>query len=355
MSEAERPTPQDETPPAAPESAVPAAPRVSNAPAWLALLLAALACAGAAWTYLQQGRLAAAAMPQADLRVDELQVEQRQMRARLDSLAQDDGSQAQQQAVLADLQAQQQALAAQLQALRGDGRDELRLAEAEHLLRLASLRLAALQDVDSAIALLEGADRALREQDDPRAFAARKALAEALEALRSRPQPDRSGLYLSLGALRDEAFALTDQAPQFQRQVAAVDAEQGHWARWWNEISSYVRIDFSAEQDVRPLLAGQNLAQVRLALGLAIEQAQWALLNGEEAVYQQALAQAREVLQSHFGPQRPQVRALDARLQALAQEPVGLSSVDIAPALQAFQAYLQARRMPLDVTPEPAP
>ncbi|MFX7408679.1 uroporphyrinogen-III C-methyltransferase, partial [Acinetobacter baumannii] len=72
------------------------------------------------------------------------------------------------------------------------------------------------------------------------------------------------------------------------------------WELWWEKISSYIRIDFNAGQDIRPLLAGEQLAQVRLTIGLALEQAQWAALNGKQEVYEQALKQAQDVLDGYF-------------------------------------------------------
>ncbi|MFX8899303.1 uroporphyrinogen-III C-methyltransferase, partial [Acinetobacter baumannii] len=72
------------------------------------------------------------------------------------------------------------------------------------------------------------------------------------------------------------------------------------WELWWEKISRYIRIDFNAGQDIRPLLAGEQLAQVRLTIGLALEQAQWAALNGKQEVYEQALKQAQDVLDGYF-------------------------------------------------------
>lgn len=359
MSEAEQPKILDESPDVAPQPAVaaPAAPaRRSNAPAWLALLLALLACAAAGWSVWQL-RQADGVQGEAETgraaALNRLANQNERLQQRLDALDSDIPKQRELVATLADLQAEQQRHGQRLESLQGDGRSELRLAEAEHLLRLAGLRLSALQDVDSAVALLEGADGVLRDQNDPAAFAARRELARALEALRSRPQPDRTGLYLRLGALRAEALALVDSAPEFERrQASAPDgAEEDHWARWWQQLSSYVRIEFDADQDIRPLLAGQSLAQVRLAFGLALEQAQWAVLNGEEKVYREALEQARDLLQSHFSGNRSQVQALSLRLQTLADEPVGFSVPDVTPALEAFQAYLLRRQSPAPVEP----
>ncbi|HLD64789.1 MAG TPA: uroporphyrinogen-III C-methyltransferase, partial [Pseudomonas sp.] len=113
--------------------------------------------------------------------------------------------------LLASLQGDQQRLSQRLETVLGASRQDWRLAEAEHLLRLASLRLSALQDINSARALVQGADEILREQDDPAAFAAREQLAKSLEALRSVTQPDRTGLFLQLGALRQQVVQLDVQ------------------------------------------------------------------------------------------------------------------------------------------------
>ena len=86
---------------------------------------------------------------------------------------------------LTQLQGGQQLLNQRLETVLGASRQEWRLAEAEHLLRLASLRLSALQDINSATALVSAADEILQEQDDPAAFAAREQLAKSLQALRS--------------------------------------------------------------------------------------------------------------------------------------------------------------------------
>jgi len=199
---------------------------------------------------------------------------------------------------------------------------------------------------------VQGADDILREQDDPAAFAAREQLAKSLEALRSLPQPDRTGLFLQLGALREQAAQLNTQAPVFvegEGQTLSLAAEgdgSSRWVQWWEKISRYIRIDFDADQNIRPLLAGQSLAQVRLALSLALEQAQWAALHGEPQVYQQALAQARLVLDSHFGLDNPESRALHRRLGELGGQPVAVALPDLAPALGALQAYLQRRQAP---------
>ncbi|MCZ4324321.1 uroporphyrinogen-III C-methyltransferase [Pseudomonas anguilliseptica] len=253
--------------------------------------------------------------------------------------------------LLAQLQGDQQLLNQRLETVLGASRQDWRLAEAEHLLRLASLRLSALQDINSATALVQAADEILHEQDDPAAFAAREQLAKSLQALRSTANPDRTGLFLQLGALREQVVQLNAQAPSFSADGGVLSeladsgvVEQQWWQRGLQTLSEYFRIDFNADRNIRPVLAGQSLTQVRLALSLALEQAQWGALHGQREVYRQALQQAREVLDAHFDVDNPNSRALRARIDELAERPIAVTPPDLSPTLNAVQAYMQAKQ-----------
>lgn len=256
--------------------------------------------------------------------------------------------------LLAQVQSDQQRLGQRLETVLGASRQDWRLAEAEHLVRLASLRLSALQDVNSARALVQGADDILREQDDPNAFAAREQLARSLAALQATEQPDRTGLFLQLGALREQAVQLSALAPQFEADRDALNATGDdstlHWRLWWARISSFFRIDLNPDANVRPLLAGQSLSQVRLALSLALEQAQWAALNGEQAVYTQALGQAKEVLATNFNQDNTQSRRLLERIDALTGSRITVATPDLVNSLAALQAYMTRRHQPVSGT-----
>ncbi|WP_256662315.1 uroporphyrinogen-III C-methyltransferase [Pseudomonas sp. F(2018)] len=330
-------------------------------PAWLALLvgLAALGAGGwSAWQlYQQQGQAAQqlAQLRQAGEAAQErVKASEEHVAKRLAGLP-TAAELATQRDLLVSLQGEQQRLAHSLSGLLGKSREDWRLAEAEHLLRLAMLRLSALQDVDSAVALVQGADDILRAQNDPQAFAARGELIKVLEALRSLPQVDRSGLFLQLAALRGQVAQLQMLAPEYilptevQSSVNASDSSR--WEALWEELSRYVRIDLHADQDVRPQLAGQSLAQVRLTLALALEQAQWGALNGEQEVYRQALASASEVLDSYFDRDNQAVQAMQKRIGELSGQKVVASMPKLDDALTGLQAYLK-RREAAELMPE---
>lgn len=253
--------------------------------------------------------------------------------------------------LLGELQAGQQQLAERVDRVLGTSRQEWRLAEAEHLLRLASLRLSALQDVNSARFLLATANQILRDHDDPAAYAARERLVSALESLQTLPPLDRTGLFLQLAALGEQAAGLNTRRPEFQPREAMLPAAAqvaegdgaSRWARWWQHVSGFVRLEFTASDEVRPLLAGQTLEQLRLALRLALEQAQWAALSARPEIYRGALEQARALVQRYFGLDTAENQAFYTRLGELAGQPVALELPDLSPALSALQAYLGQR------------
>ncbi|MDH4584134.1 heme biosynthesis operon protein HemX [Pseudomonas sp. BN415] len=353
MSEAEAPKQEQHTAaaePVTPSSAAPA-PR-GNGLALFALLVGAAGIAAGGWGIWQVRNLEARDQQQLSMVEDArgqtraLAQREQQLTQRLEELP-SAAELDERRRLLVDLQGDQQQLRQRLETILGASRKDWRLAEAEHLLRLASLRLSALQDIYSATALVQAADDILREQDDPAAYAAREQLAKSLVALRSTAQPDRTGLFLQLGALREQAAQLNPLVPAFEDKggvlmdMAAEGDGRSRWSEWLEKLSHYFRIQLNASQDIKPLLAGQSLSQVRLALSLALEQAQWGALHGQTQVYQQSLRQAREVLSGHFNEENPDSRALLARLDELAGKPVEVQAPDLAPALSALQSYLQ--------------
>ena len=197
-------TPQisEQTPPLAAEPAPQAAAKASGrGPAWLALLVGLSGLGVGAWSawqlHQQQGQAAEQLERLREIGAateTRLQGSEDSVAKKLAGLPSADQL-ATQRDLLVSLQGEQQRLAQSLSGLLGKSREDWRLAEAEHLLRLAMLRLSALQDVDSAIALVQGADDILRAQNDPQAFAARGELIKVLEALRSLPLMYRSGRF----------------------------------------------------------------------------------------------------------------------------------------------------------------
>ena len=143
--------------------------RSGNGLAILALLLGAAGVAAGGWGLWQVRHLQQVNQVQVDQvrqlneQTEALQAREQQLTAQLGSLP-PAGELEDRRRLVAQLQGDQQRLSQRLETVLGASRKDWRLAEAEHLLRLASLRLSALQDIASARALVEGADQILRAE-----------------------------------------------------------------------------------------------------------------------------------------------------------------------------------------------
>lgn len=328
--------------------------------ALLALVVAAAALGLSGWQWYegrQQGESRQADLAQLENRLSELANAQRQGQSaavdRLEGLPGADDWQ-QSQRLVADLQRSQQALSQRLNDLQGDARSDWKLAEAEYLLRLASLRLLAAQDVRSARELLEAVDDILQSQPDSGVFAVREQLARYQTQLEALPVVDRAGIYLKLAALHgqvDELVALP--VPVFDPDEVTPEEEfedrlarRTRGERMLMRLERYVRVDFQRGKVITPLLDEAEMQRVRRTLQLTLEQAQWAVLRGEGEVYRTSMERAGEVLEQFFEMENPQVRAMRSRLDRLAAEPITVNPPDLSPLQQGLASYIQSRRTP---------
>jgi uroporphyrin-III C-methyltransferase len=251
-----------------------------------------------------------------------------------------------------DLQRSQQALGHRLEALQGEAQVDWKLAEAEYMLRLASLRLLAAQDVRSAKELLRAVDDILREQPDTGVFAVRQQLAQAQAELDTLPEIDRSGIYLRLAALHEQVNRIVAlPVPVFDPDEVSVEEEyEDRMARRTRaervlmRLERYVRVDFQRGKVITPLLDEAEMQRIRRTLQLTLEQAQWAALRGEPEIYSSSLARADGMLQQFFELDNPQVRALQGQFALLAELQVALETPDLAPLQRSLNAYKQSLR-----------
>lgn len=323
----------------------------------LALLVAAAALGLSGWQWYQAQQHSQAYQQQLENRLTELTNSQRQgqrsAEQRLQGLPVAEEWQ-QLQRLTADLQRSQQALSQRLDTLQGDARADWKLAEAEYMLRLASLRLLAAQDVASARELLEAVDDILQAQPDSGVFAVREQLARYQTQIEALPLVDRSGLFLKLAALHDQVAELVAlPVPVFDPDEVTPEEEfedrlarRTRGERMLMRLERYVRVDFQRGKVITPLLDEAEMQRVRRTLQLTLEQAQWAVLRGEGEIYRDSLERAGGMLEQFFELDNPQVRAMQNRLVQLAAERVSVTAPDLAPLQQGLAAYIQSRKSP---------
>ncbi|PFG52027.1 uroporphyrin-3 C-methyltransferase [Marinobacter sp. LV10R520-4] len=238
------------------------------------------------------------------------------------------------------------------------------LAEAEYLLRVANQRLLIEKDIKGAASALQAADDVLAESDDIGVYPVRQQLAREMLALKSIVAVDRTGLYLQLEAVIDSVHQLTDQAlihenaPGFILSADASDVDVGEpsmavraWQSFTRTLKQVVVVRRLDEQ-VKPLLSPDQSAYARLNLQLMLEEAELAVLRGNQELYQKSLEKAGTTIQEWYNADNPRVGALADTLSELASRNVDPELPDISRSLGLLKQRVAGRGANSDGDPD---
>ncbi len=240
-------------------------------------------------------------------------------------------------------------LEAQLARLTGTDRRAWLLQESTFLVRLASQRLIAARDVDSALALLGNADDLLLQANDPAFDAARRAIASERAALSSLTPVDVIGLHARFAALIQQTDVLvinTQMITPIQTDIDLGDGSlfeqaQAGWQLALSKLSSYVIIrDRTAE--VAALMTPEWEALVRQNLRMLLEQGQIALISGNQMLYTSAISAAQRFAEGLRSADAARVNAMLAELELLAVAQVSPSLPDLLSSRQALDGAIRS-------------
>jgi uroporphyrin-3 C-methyltransferase len=337
------------------------APKASSGIAWLALLLVIALGLGASWLLREgqhrekelaqrvAGLEATSAEKQSNLQEvnDRWQQELRSGLGALKKSQADDNAQLTQR-----LDSKEKALAKLQQELArfsASDRDSWLLAEAGHLLRLANQRLVMAGDPVASLALLNSADAVLREIDDPSLHDVRAALAADIASLRAVPKVDVEGIYLRLAALIEQAeklviFQLPERAARPQPEAA--DDWQGRLRQGYEaalaKLSDYLIIR-RRDVPMQALMEPQWEGLVRQNLRMLLEQAQVALLSGNQTLYTATLKRAQLWVAQFADSDEVAAQAISGELTKLASLTIGVPQPNISSSLQTMNAAIEQR------------
>ncbi|WP_372995261.1 uroporphyrinogen-III C-methyltransferase [Marinobacter sp.] len=328
-------------------------------PVWLVAIVALIvAVALALWSWQQWNNHQAVMQTLQSLQQDTAQLEDRygdrgsQQSQRLQSLEEKLASQRE---LIATQQRQIDHNARELLEAGNRTRTDWLLAEAEYLLRIANQRLMIEKDIRGAMSALEAADEVLAESDDIGVYPVRQQLAREILALKGLTDVDRTGLYLKLEAAIDSIHQLTDQAlinenaPGFIASSGAEEepgGEPGALAQAWNKVKStlmQVVVVRRMDEPVKPLLSPDQSAYARLNLQLMLEEAEMAVLRGNQPLYERALTKARTTIDDWYDASNARVTALTETLSELAQKNVDPELPDISQSLDLLKERLAGR------------
>jgi uroporphyrin-3 C-methyltransferase len=242
-----------------------------------------------------------------------------------------------------------------LAQLAGSDRQDWLLAEVEYLLRLANQRLGLEHDVSGAAAMLEAADKVLLETRNPAYDAVRAKIAAEIQQLRQVPGVDKVGAIARLQAMQDSLDQI-DWLPQVRLSSAPgsaaeveTDTAPQHWyQQLFSELKQGIGQVVRIRRQATPLdipMAPEQAYYLQQNARLMLEQAQLAMLRGDQNLYDRSLSRVNRWVSQYLPKEDQAVLALRELLSQLQQWQVSPAVPDISGSLQALRA-----RMALDTT-----
>ncbi len=370
--DAEFPEESEELPVEAQEEETPALPppekpvrKRSGSIAWLALIIAVLSATIAGYYWVVEGLNARQGTDQntsalADLRSRIASTDQSVsgLDAELDDLADADAQAASELGALrTDLEQRLQLLdslpsrmsnlensVAAIQGISTGARNTLLLAEAEYYMQLANAQLQLAGNPELAALALGMADDRIVQLADPALTEVRRALADELAALDAMEKPDIEGATLTLSSLAGVVATLPLRQVGVDEvdEAASTGEEESGVDRAWESVkraaSGLVRVTPPDETAV-PLLTPDAEYFLRTNLTLQLQVARLALLRGEQAVFEQSLADADDWLRDYFDNDSAQVRGARATIEEIRGGMIVVSPPDISGSLQLLRQF----------------
>ena len=180
-----------------------------------------------------------------------------------------------------------------IKALSGRQKQDWMLAEAAYLIKAAQLQLSLQKDKSTAIQLLKTADSRIIEIADNALLPIREAIAKDLSNLTLILDIDITGIALALDAINKQIPNLSLLALQFdplEKSINTTKEEETDEDFSFEKIYQSFLADFVVIKDhsepVKPLMTSDQRINLNSNIQLAIQQAQIALLQGNETLYQ---------------------------------------------------------------------
>ncbi|MFT2089509.1 uroporphyrinogen-III C-methyltransferase [Paraglaciecola sp. 2405UD69-4] len=232
----------------------------------------------------------------------------------------------------------------QLTELSGRRPADWLLAEADYLVRMAGRKLWLEHDVKTAIMMLQSADSRIQDLDDPSLLPVREYLAADIQNLQQINQVSTSSIALALGAMLKQVdslplvfFERPKEEVTEQAVTDSVDDWRSNFMRNFKEVTKDFFSYKKVTTDIKPFMSEQQRWLLKEQLSFALMQAQIAVLQENQTLYQQALQQGFALLIEHFDTEQDIVVQFTESLSNLQQTDFSRdypSQLEAAPLLQ---------------------
>ncbi len=222
------------------------------------------------------------------------------------------------------------------------------LSEAEYLLKTADHRILMKEDVAGAINILKSADNLLKQMPlgDQGLLNVRVAIAKDIASLQALKSVDVLGTYAQLTALGEQIERLPlvpTEMPKGEDDSSEKKAQPKMLAKINETFGGYLSIKRHDTKALSALLSEESGQALKASFRLIIEQAQTALLQGKQIIYDESLAKLRSHVHQYFVAGNFKVNLVIKKIDELLKIKVKNDLPDISGSQQALKRYLSER------------
>ncbi|MHA3319363.1 uroporphyrinogen-III C-methyltransferase [Legionella pneumophila] len=199
------------------------------------------------------------------------------------------------------------------------------LLKARYYLELAQINVHWSDNFNTSVALLQQADALLKGMNIPKIFTIRQTIAKEITQLKSISVVDITGILSQLDAAQAAINNLSIQSVVDQQEVLnhITKSEESGKTGWRNRLQDSVNfleklvVIRRHNENIQPLISPLYESAIKENIRLNLQEAQWAILNNNPAVYQFALNQAIANLKRVFNESSQNTDALIKQLSTL--------------------------------------
>lgn len=222
------------------------------------------------------------------------------------------------------------------------------LSEVEYLLKTADHRILMKADVKGAVAILKSADSLIKKMplEDAGLTRVRVAIAQDIAQLQGSKAIDVPGTYAELTSLSSQIERLPLVQTAFSHQADSPNtAKQDILAKINQTMRGFIKVKKHDVKTLKAMLSDEDRLSLKNGLRLSIEQAQTALLLGDQRIYDDSLSRVRQAVHQYFVADNFKVKLALKKIDALFKVQVKQELPDISASQQALKRYLNERAL----------
>lgn len=226
------------------------------------------------------------------------------------------------------------------------------LLKARYFLESAQINLHWSDNPEAGIALLQQADDVLKDLSDAQLFPVRQAIAKESAQLKTIQVLDKAGLLSKLDSTQLMIASLPLRQTSVHTAVESAGPESGK-ASWkdrlienFSHLQKLVVIK-KHEENFDPVVSSLHQSLLRETLVMNIQQAQWAVLQNNNQIYQQSLSQALKNIVRIFDENAADTKILVQQIQGMQQIPLGIKASFDGESLNLLNRFIESKSLPL--------